>query len=181
MANLVTTAISQPGCTTDNNSGVVCAVYTKAGNTEVNRYVNGAWEGFLNVGGIAGGAPDCTSMNQNGNVFCFAEGYVSSIYGTRFNGKAWTVTDWSIYGGLGGSVTENASCTTQSAGLLVCGVLSVTDNAFYTDVWNGVSWSGWAKIGSSGMGSPACAPLGTGQVVCVIVGLKNQVTSAVGP
>ena len=76
---------------------------------------------------------------------------------------------------------ENASCTTQAAGLLVCAVLFVSDNAFYADVWNGLSWSGWVKIGGSGMGSPACAPLGTGQVVCVIVGLKNQLTSAVGP
>jgi len=120
-------------------------------------------------------------MNQNGNVVCFAEGYASSIYSTRYNGRGWTVANWTLYSGLGGVVTENASCTAQSAGLLVCGVLSVNDDAFYADVWNGVSWSGWVKIGNSGMGSPACAPLGTGQVVCLIVSVRNQLTSAIGP
>jgi hypothetical protein len=183
IANLAITAISQPGCTTDNNAGVICAVYTSAGATEVNRYTAGHWQGFLNIGGIAGGAPDCTSMNDNGNVVCFAEGYISGIYGNRFKGPAWTTADWTGYSdrGLGGSVTENASCTSQSANKLACGVMSVTDDAFYADVWNGTSWSGWTRIGSSGTGSPSCAPLGTGQVVCIFMGLKNQLTSVVGP
>ena len=63
----------------------------------------------------------------------------------------------------------------------MCGVISVTDNGFYTDVGSGTSWSGWVKIGGSGSGSPTCAPLGTGQLVRVIMGLKNQLTSIVSP
>ena len=180
VANLATTAISQPSCTTDNSSGVICAVYTSAGATEVNRYANNSWEGFLKLGGVGGGTPECTSMNQDGNVACFAEGYISGIYGNRFQGGAWTVADWTVYVDLGGSVTDNASCAAQSPNMLACGVISVTDNNFYANVWSG-SWSGWVKIGGSGTGSPACAALGTGQVVCVVMGLKNQLTSIVGP
>lgn len=180
IANLSTTTISQPSCTTDNNGGVICAVFTSGSATEVNRY-NGSWEGFLNLGGIAGGEPNCTSMNQSGNVVCFAKGYASGIYGSRFNGGTWVATNWPAYSGLSGVVNDNAGCTTQAANQLVCGATSVTDNAFYSDVWNGSSWTGWIKIGGSGAGSPACAPLGTGQVVCVMLGLNNQVTSVVGP
>ena len=81
----------------------------------------------------------------------------------------------------GRHVNDNAGCTTQAPGLLVCGATAVTDNAFYADVWSGTLWSGWTKIGGSGTGSPACAPLGTGQVVCVMMGLNNRLTSVVGP
>jgi hypothetical protein len=182
VANLATTAISQPSCTSDDNSGVICAVYTMAGNTEVNRYASGHWQGFLNVGGIAGGAPDCTPLNENGNVVCFAEGYNFGIYSNRFKGGTWNTADWTAYVSLGSDfVAENASCTSQAPNELVCGVIYVRDNTFYADVYSGTSWLGWVKIGGSGTGSPACAPLGTGKVVCLIMGLKNQLTSAVGP
>jgi len=181
VANLpAVVAISRPSCTTDNNGGVICAVFSSKGVTEVTRY-NGSWQTFLNIGGIAGGSPDCTSMNQNGNVVCFAMAYSSGIFGARFNGGAWSIGDWTSYSGLSGTVTSNAGCTTQSPNELVCGATAVTDNMLYANVWNGSAWSGWKPIGGSGTGSPACAPLGTGQVVCVMMTLKNQVTSVVGP
>jgi hypothetical protein len=82
---------------------------------------------------------------------------------------------------MSGTVNDNAGCTSQAAGLLVCGATTVTDNAFYADVWGGSSWLGWSKVGGSATGSPACAPLGTGQVVCVMTTLTNLVTSVVGP
>jgi hypothetical protein len=56
-------------------------------------------------------------MSQNGNVACFAEGYISGIYGNRFQGGTWTGTEWTSYAYLGGEVTENASCISQSQGL----------------------------------------------------------------
>ena len=80
----------------------------------------------------------------------------------------------------GGGVNDNAGCTTQAAGQLVCGAI-VIDNAFYADVYNGAGWLGFAKIGGTGVGSPSCAPLGTGQVVCVVLGIDNKLTSVVGP
>jgi hypothetical protein len=168
-ANLTTTAISAPSCTTDNNSGVICAVFTTANATLVNRFSAGAWEGFLNIGGTAGGQPDCASLNSGGQVACFAKAYFSGIYGSLFNGSSWAVGNWSTYGSLGGSPDDNASCTSQVAGQLVCGSISALDSAFYADVYNG-SWLGWSKIGGAGFGSPSCAPLGTGQVVCVVMG-----------
>lgn len=182
-AGLATTAVSAPSCTSDNNGGVVCAVFTTTGATLVNRYVasTGKWQGFLNRGGIAGGEPDCTSMKAAGNVVCFAKSYTSGIYGTRFNGKAWNLGDWTGYGALGGGVNDNASCTSQIANELVCGVIGVTDSALYADVFNGASWSGWLKIGGLGMGTPSCAPLGTGQVVCLVLGPSNKLSSVVGP
>src|SRR5450755_568624 len=154
--NITTTAVSAPSCTTDNNKGVVCAVFITASVTVVNRFAAGAWEGFLSIGGIAGGEPECSSLNSGGKVACFAKAYNSGIYGSLFNGGAWVAGDWATYGGLGGSVNENAGCTAQSAGLLVCGVIGALDNAFYGNVYNGSSWLGWAKIGGLGVGTPAC-------------------------
>ncbi|MFY9905820.1 MAG: hypothetical protein WAK62_11780, partial [Terriglobales bacterium] len=182
-ANLTTAAYSAPSCTTDNNSGVICAVYTTGYATVVNRFTAGAWEGFLNIGGIAAGEPDCTSMNSSGNVVCFALSYTSGIYGSRFNGGAWTVGDWTGYGGIGGVVNTNAGCTTQAAGQLVCGAYGVStdDDAFYANVYNGSSWSGFILVGGTGVGTPACAPLGTGQAVCLVMGPDNKLTSTVGP
>ena len=184
--NLTTWAISAPNCATDNNGGVVCMVFTIGSATEVNRYVAGAWEGFFNLGGVAGFEPDCTSMNLDGNVACFVEGsYTPGIFVTRFDGVAWTVDDWSSYaaGGLGGEVSDNAGCTSQ-AGELVCGAYGVGDlynSEFFADVYNGSEWSGWTLIGGSGFGAPACASLGTGQAVCVLMGVNNKLTSVVGP
>jgi hypothetical protein len=161
--------------------GVICGVYTTASATLVNRYAGGTWKGFLNLSGIATSVPDCTSMNSAGNVVCFAEGIDNGIYGTRFNGGAWTLSSWSGYGGIGGRVIANASCTSQSPDLLVCGALDPTNNALWSDVYNGSNWSGWSKVGGLGMNSPACAPLGTGQVICVVLGINNKLTSVVGP
>jgi hypothetical protein len=187
-ANLATSATSAPSCTTDNHGGVICMVLTTGGATLVNRYAAGVWEGFLNIVGVAGGEPDCTSMNSDGNVACFVLGAESlGIFGTRFDGVAWTVNDWSGYGGgLGGDVSANASCTSQAAGQLVCGVYGVGvtyNSALFANVFDGSSWSGWTKVGGAGIGTPACAPLGTGtgQVVCVVMGVNNKLTSVVGP
>jgi hypothetical protein len=185
-ANLTISATSAPSCTSDNNSGVICMVFTTGNATQVNRYAAATWKGFLNIVGVAAGEPDCTSMNSGGNVACFVQGAQSlGIFGTRFDGGAWTVADWSGYGGgLGGSVSENAGCTSQAAGELVCGVYGVGvpyDSAFFADVYNGSSWSGWTEVGGVGVGSPSCAPLGAGKVVCVIMGINNKLTSVVGP
>jgi hypothetical protein len=133
-----------------------------------------------NLGGIAAGAPDCTSMNSSGQVVCFGEAYFSQIFGTRFDGGTWAVASWTTYASLGGEVTNNANCTTHAAGQLVCGVIAI-DNAFYADVYNGTSWSTWTKTGGTGVGIPACAALGSGQAVCVVMGVNNKLTSVVGP
>ncbi|HXR16969.1 MAG TPA: hypothetical protein VN777_12295 [Terriglobales bacterium] len=187
-AKLTTPATSAPSCTTDNNNGVICMVYTTGYATLVNRYAAGAWEGFLNIVGVAGGEPDCTSMNSDGNVACFVQGAASlGIFGTRFDGGGWNLNDWSGYGGgLGGEVSENAGCTSQAAGELVCAVYGVGvayNSALFSDVFNGSGWSGWTLVGGAGIGTPACSPLGTGtgQVVCVVMGINNKLTSVVGP
>lgn len=159
---------------------MICAVFSTGSATLVNRFSGGAWAGFLSVGGVAGGGPDCTSMNSGGKVVCFAKGFASGIYGALFNGGAWVIGGWNAYAGLGGNVNDNAGCTSQAAGQLVCGVIAV-DNAFYADVYNGSTWTGWAKIGGTGVRSPSCAPLGTGQVVCTVRGVDNKLTSVVGP
>jgi hypothetical protein len=106
--------------------------------------------------------------------------YTTGIYGALFKGGAWVIGNWTGYGGIGGNVNQNASCTSQAAGQLVCGVIAI-DNVFYANVFNGAAWLGWAKIGGTGVGSPSCAPLGTGQVVCTVLGINNKLTSVVGP
>jgi hypothetical protein len=183
-ANLTTKAFSAPSCTTDNNAGVVCAVYTTGFVTLVDRFAAGKWEGFLNIGGIASGTPGCTSLDAGGNVVCFAEGYSSSIYATRYTAGSWAVADWSPYGGgLGGEVNTNANCTSQTAGELVCGVYAVGpyNSQLYANVYNGSGWTGWGAVGGAGVGLPSCAPLGTGEVICVVMGSNNKLTSVVGP
>jgi hypothetical protein len=89
--------------------------------------------------------------------------------------------NWATYGGIGGTVNDNASCTSQTAGHLVCGVIAVTDAALYGNIYNGSSWLDWNKVGGTGVGTPSCTPLGTGQVVCLVVGPNNKLTSVVGP
>ena len=159
---------------------MICSIFTTGSGTLVNRFSGGAWAGFLSIGGLAGGQPLCSSMNSGGKVVCFAKAYNSGVYGALFNGGSWVIGDWTGYGGIGGGVNDNAGCTTQAAGQLVCGAI-VIDNAFYADVYNGSGWLGFAKIGGTGVGSPSCAPLGTGQVVCVVLGIDNKLTSVVGP
>jgi hypothetical protein len=52
---------------------------TVGGVTLANRYITGAWEGFLNLGGSAAGNPNCSSVNSTGKVACFAEAYNSEM------------------------------------------------------------------------------------------------------
>jgi hypothetical protein len=180
--NVLTSAVSAPSCATDNAGSVVCALYTVGGTTLANRYTAGAWEGFLNLGGSAAGDPICSSVNSGGKVACFGEAYNSGmIYGAEFLGGLWMPSNWTAYGALGGAVSNNANCTTQAAGLAICGAIGELDGAFYADVYNGSSWEGWVKVGGTGLGIPACGALGTGQVVCVVMGINNKLTSVVGP
>jgi hypothetical protein len=181
-ANLNTTALSNPSCTTDNNSGVICSVFTTAYNTFVNRFTAGAWQSptNINIGGTAGGEPNCASLNSVGNVACFAKAYTSGIFGARYNGSGWAQGNWTGYGGLAGSVNDNANCTSQAAGQLVCGVTAI-DNAFYGNVYNGSGWSGWTKVGGVVVGTPSCAPLGGSKVICTVMGTDNKLSSVVGP
>jgi hypothetical protein len=181
-AKLTTTAVSAPACTTDNNGGVVCSIFTTAYVTRVNRFAAGAWKGFLSLGGDAGGEPDCASFNSSGRVACFAKAYNSGIYVDLFDGTSWATGDWSGYEGLGGAENDNASCASQAAGELVCGVISAITSGFFANVDAGSGFTGWVAIGTTtGLGSPSCAPLGTSQVVCVVMGTNNKLSSVVGP
>jgi hypothetical protein len=175
--------VSAPSCATDHNGGVICAIFTTGSTTLVNRFTSGAWLGFLNIGGIAGGQPDCSFWQATGQVACFAKAYNSGIYVSTFGGGSWAAGDWSPYSNLGGTVNDNANCATQAEGQFVCGAIGIgpDGNAFYSDVYNGSNWSGWTEIGGLGVGSPACAALGTGQVVCTVMGPDNRLTSVVGP
>ena len=119
-------------------------------------------------------------MNSGGQVACFAEAYNSAVSANRFIGHAWAAGDWSGYGNLGGETVNNASCTSQSTGELVCGVIGAADSVFYANIYNG-SWSGWTKIGGTSVGTPSCAPLASGQAVCVVMGINDKLTSVVGP
>jgi hypothetical protein len=180
-ANLATSAISSPSCSSDDNHGVICAFYTAGYATLVNRFTSGAWEGFLSLGGVGHGKPECMSMDNGGSVVCVADWYSSGIYGNRFNKGTWAVSGWGGYVSLGGLGNDNARCTSQGAGEIVCGVLNPIDNAFYVDVFNnGTNWTGFFTVGGAGFGSPSCASLGTGQVVCVVMGLDNKLKSVVG-
>ena len=178
---ILTSAVSAPGCATDHAGGVVCALVTVGGATLANRYTAGGWEGFLNLGGTAAGDPNCSSVNSGGKVACFVEAYTSGIYGAEFLGGSWTPSNWTTYFPEGGTVSNNANCTTQAAGQLICGAISELDGAFYADLYNGTGWEGWIKIGGTGIGIPACGALGTGKVVCIVMGANNKVTSVVGP
>jgi hypothetical protein len=184
-ANLSTSTVSAPSCTSDHRGGVICAVFTSAEATLVNRFNGTSWEGFLNLGGIAGGNPDCTFFSTVDPVVCFAKAIGDSIFVTVFDGGNWVMGSWSTYFDLQGVANDNASCTSQATGELVCGAIGqpTPGNAFYADVFNGSSWSGWTLIGGggTGFGSPSCAALGSGKVVCVIMGLNNKLTSIVGP
>jgi hypothetical protein len=122
-ANLATSTVSAPSCTSDHSGGVICAVFTSAEATLVNRFNGTAWEGFLNLGGIAGGNPDCTFFTTVDPVVCFAKAIGDSIFVTVFDGGNWVMGSWTTYGNLGGEVNDNASCTSQATGELVCGVI----------------------------------------------------------
>jgi hypothetical protein len=179
---------SNPSCTSDHADGVVCGVFTTAYNTLVNRFADGKWEGYLNIGGTAGGNPDCVYFQHEtgstlGPVECFVKGYQSQVYGSNYDGKStWAATDWTGYGtGIGGELNDNASCVSHELGEFVCGVVGASDNEFFSNVYNGTSWSGWTLHGGSGMGTPSCALLTTDKVVCLILSTKNTLSSVVGP
>lgn len=138
-------------------------------------------EGFLNFGGWQDGEPDCTFFETAAPVICWMRAGPSGLFGNLFNGGSWEGSNFGIID-LGGAINDNASCTSQAVGELVCGVIaSQANNTFAAQVYNGSSWSGWGNYGGAGVGSPSCAPLGTGQAVCIFVGTNNKLSSIVGP
>ena len=182
-ANITTVAVSTPSCTSDHDTGVICSFYTVGGTTVVDRFAGGSWKGLINIGGQGGGTTNCTFWKPNGEVACFAKATNDGVYVSTFNGGTWTAGNWTAYSGLGGTLNDNASCTTQALDQLVCGAVGlVGNNEFYGNSYDGTTWSGWiAAPGAEFLGSPSCTPLTTGKVVCVSTGTNNELKSVVGP
>jgi hypothetical protein len=179
-ANLATSAVSAPGCATDNAGGVICAVFTTGDATLVNRFAGGGlgWIPQARWHRCRRARLHIDELERTSRLL--RRGLLLPNFWHPFRWRNLGTGYWTTYASLGGEVTNNAKCTTHAAGQLVCGVIAI-DNAFYADVYNGTSWSTWTKTGGTGVGIPACAALGSGQAVCVVMGVNNKLTSVVGP
>ncbi len=177
------TSLYAPSCTSDGDNGVICSFVTNGGATAVDRYVAGSWKGAINIGGLTGRPTSCNYWKTTGEVACFLIGTDSQPYVSTFNGGTWSATNWTGYGGLGGQSNDVPSCTTQATGDMVCGLMGIQDNEFFSNVYtaSSSSWSGWNLVGGKGIGSPSCVPFETGKAMCVVKGLNNAFTSTVGP
>ncbi len=182
-ASLAITALYAPSCTSDGDNGVICSVITTGGTTVVDRYAAGAWKSALNIGGLAGAPATCNYWQPTGQVTCFAKAQSSGLYVTTFNGGTWSTANWSSYGDLGGVANEAPSCTTQTTGDLVCGVIGTETNEFYSNVYtdSSNSWTGWTLVGGTGTGPTSCVPFETGKAICLVMGVNNELSSTVGP
>jgi len=151
------------------------------GKIVVNRFNGTAWDGFINIGGLASGDPICGDIGISGEAVCFGRGTDLALWSIRFNGGAWSATQWTPWFSLGGVVYSKGGCSVLASGQLICGATSVTDSALYFDEFNGTNWLGFAKLGQTVFGTPNCTNLSSGRVMCTVVSVSNKAFSIVGP
>ena len=104
-ANLGTVAFSAPNCTTDHDSGVICAFYTVGGQTMVKSIRRGKpGRDFLNLGGPGRRNPKLHLLEaqRTGSLLCQSHRPVQTSNVTTFSGAAWSKADWTSYSNLEG-------------------------------------------------------------------------------
>ena len=173
--------IAAPSCAQDDAKHVICTVNSTTGALLAAQFSGTAWSELINIAGTATSETDCSNLQIVGEVACFARGTESALYGNLFKGGSFKPTQWIGWSSLGGLVASRASCTSDGAGQILCGVVATEDSALYVDQYANGGWSGFAKVGSLGIGNPSCTTLATNKVLCVMVGVNNEAISTVGP
>jgi hypothetical protein len=176
----------------------VCAWATvdNAGAADLFDGASTTWQGQANLGGDLSNPPVCTglgSATESGGGYCFATGTASDIYYDLYSGAGWAGSSWAGWSGIGGQ-GHSYSCAdyiynTNFVGI-VCGGISITDSAFWTNVY-GTGWSGWTEqfggltVAPTFVRSPSCFVLSTHvspvSVTCVLVQPNGQTVSTTGP
>jgi hypothetical protein len=182
------TLTSGPGCASDNDGDVICAMngLPTAGNDTilVNRFDGSKWAGFLTLqGSISGTSPSCASLGVKGQVVCFDRANNLAIYANKFNSGIWENQNWTGWRAItGGNIGSRVSCAMPTSGTLACGILYVPDSFMYAATYDGTNWSAFAKVGAKPISAgPACASLSTGKVTCAAIEFNNQAVSTTGP
>jgi hypothetical protein len=189
---LTASLVSAPGCTSDNDHNVVCAMYAMGTNGAsqfwVNLFDGLKWQGFLTLNYFWTGSPVCVANGENGSVegvvSCFSLGDNTAVYGSGFNGNGWSIGDWNcnICVQISGNVAPTFSCSNTGTDNVTCGFLNLQDHLMYSNNFNGTSWTGYVKVGTSPIiGGPVCTPYAKGQTMCVVIGLNTQASGSVGP
>jgi len=176
---------SSPGCTTDGEGDVVCAVNAIVNNIQtivVNRFDGAKWNGLINVGGTGVNSPACSYLGVKGQVDCFVRSLDTGVYVNHFNGGIWELGDWSGWGQITANVGPTTACALLSSGSIVCTWINIQDSLLYEQTYNGSQWTGYVKVGGPPLGDgPSCASYASGKAMCVVVGLNNQALSVTGP
>jgi hypothetical protein len=179
--NQAANSTSPVSCASDDGGRVICAMLETTSSIIVNRYNGTAWEGFLNIAGRNTGNPVCADLGISGQVLCFGRGEDTALWGRRFNGGAWTLSQWGGWSSIGGLVGPKTSCGVITSSQVVCGVSAIDDTALWVNEFNGSGWLGWTRLGQTIVGTPSCTGLGNGKVLCAVVNVNNKVSSIVGP
>jgi hypothetical protein len=165
-------------------ASVICAWIAEGSTVAVNSFVNGAWQGELNIGGTLTNPPTCAHNEYDSNVLCVATGTDGSL---SFNLEIGGRSGW-----IGmGSLTHGYSCAYYASApvlyAIICGTTDPTTSGFFTEVDTHTNSTGWIRQGTATyIGNPACFELDNavkpmGQAMCVAVQENGRAASITGP
>jgi len=160
--NLAGTVESDPSCTSDGGSKVICAATATNGKLQVSTFNGASWSSPTQLNASLYSAPSCAHYTP-GQVVCAARNAAGGLAWSRYNGSAWsTFANLSLPGGA----VSAPSCTTDNSAGVVCSVF-VKGFATAVNRYAAGSWEGFLNIGGIAGGEPDCTSLDTGgQVVC---------------
>ena len=81
---------------------------------------------------------------------------------TVFNGTTWTTP-----ASVGGQLTSAPSCTSFSAGKVLCVARSVSGGLTWS-AFNGTAWSAFGNLTANTISAPGCAGDGAGGAICAV-------------
>jgi hypothetical protein len=182
--------VGNPSCTGDNNRSVICAVLGADQGLYVRSTSDGTnWSGFQSLGEmIFSSDPSCTSRVA-GEVICAVVGRDNFLYvnrtvdgGITWNGLPTPCSGPDCFQRLEGilAFVRNPSCTGDTAGSVICMVIS-TDHLLYINrTSDGTNWSGYQSKNLQFdyvVGNPSCASrLRLQEVICGVLLLDHSLS-----
>jgi hypothetical protein len=138
-------------------------------------YINGAWQGWANLGAQCNGSPSICSM-WPGRLDVFMRGYDNNLWHNAGNGAG----TWWGWENLGDTLTASPDCVSRGDGKI-----DVVFRGSNNDVWhrwmNGWAWVGYNNQGLDANGDPTICAMPDGRLDIFARGFDNNLWHNAGP
>jgi hypothetical protein len=163
------TVASDPSCTNNGASEVLCAATATNGDLQWAIFNGSSWTKTAKVSGSLYSAPSCAQYTA-GEVLCVARNSSGGLDWSLYNGTA-----WSAFASLVTTAISAPGCTTDDNGGVVCALVTAGSSVLVNRFAAG-AWEGFLSLGGTLEGQPTCASWNSnGALDCFFLGTDDVI------